>query len=236
MHRFLPLFIVSIALILAPLRAAEPGAVPENKPAAPKDDPALPRVLLIGDSISIGYFPDVRDLLKGKANVHHNVNNGGPTSNGVKQIDAWLAEGKWDVIHFNFGLHDVKVTAGGKDKEKNTAYPGGHQVTPEDYEKNLREIVAKMQHTGAKLIWASTTPVPEGSDNPVRKTGDEVMYNEIAKKVMVENGIPIDDLYAAASPKMAEIQLKKNVHFNKEGYLLLAKQVVASIEPALKRE
>ena len=35
-----------------------------------QDDPALPRVLLIGDSISHMYTASVRRLLKGKANVH----------------------------------------------------------------------------------------------------------------------------------------------------------------------
>ena len=74
-----------------------------------KPDPALthidhgsglPRVRIIGDSISIGYTLDVRDLLKGKANVHRIPTNGGPTSNGLKHIDAWLGSGKWDVIHF----------------------------------------------------------------------------------------------------------------------------------------
>jgi hypothetical protein len=66
----------------------------------------LPRVLLIGDSISMGYTLDVRELLKGKANVHRIPTNGGPTTNGLKNIKAWLGDSKWDVIHFNWGLHD----------------------------------------------------------------------------------------------------------------------------------
>src|SRR5688572_21808238 len=70
------------------------------------DDPKLPRVLLIGDSISIGYTLAVRDLLKGKANVHRIPTNGGPTTNGLARLKQWLGDGKWDVIHFNWGLHD----------------------------------------------------------------------------------------------------------------------------------
>src|SRR5262249_4795155 len=73
-----------------------------------KDDPALPRVLLIGDSISIGYTVPARKLLQGKANVHRIPENGGPTSNGSAKLDKWLGDGKWDVIHFNWGLHDLK--------------------------------------------------------------------------------------------------------------------------------
>jgi hypothetical protein len=73
-----------------------------------EDVAGLPRVLLIGDSISIGYTLDVREMLKGKANVHRIPTNGGPTTNGLKSIKAWLGDSKWDVIHFNWGLHDLK--------------------------------------------------------------------------------------------------------------------------------
>ncbi len=72
------------------------------------DDPKLPRVLLIGDSISIGYTVPVRELLAGQANVHRPLTNCGPTTRGLEQLDGWLGEEKWDVIHFNFGLHDLK--------------------------------------------------------------------------------------------------------------------------------
>ena len=71
-----------------------------------EDDPTLPRVLLIGDSISIGYTLPVRELLKGKANLHRPPTNCSSTASGLKNLDAWLGQGKWDVIHFNFGLHD----------------------------------------------------------------------------------------------------------------------------------
>ena len=74
----------------------------QDKPFHPvKDDPALPRVLLIGDSISIGYTVPVRAALAGKANVHRPRTNCGPTSRGVENIDAWLGDEQWDVIHFN---------------------------------------------------------------------------------------------------------------------------------------
>ena len=73
-----------------------------------EDQPGLPRVLLIGDSISIGYTIPVRNLLKGKVNVHRIPTNGGPTIKGLNQIEAWIGKKKWDVIHFNWGLHDLK--------------------------------------------------------------------------------------------------------------------------------
>jgi acyl-CoA thioesterase-1 len=187
-----------------------------------QDQPGLPRVLLIGDSISIGYTLPVRDLLKDKANVHRIPTNGGPTKNGVTYIDKWLGKGHWDVIHFNWGIHDLKFMPDGK-----------RQVEPEDYEKNLRALVAKLKTTGAKLIWATTTPIPEGELNPPRTFGKVPEYNEIALRVMKENGVAVDDLNAAITPHVAEMQNPKDVHYKPEGYALLAKQVAASIETAL---
>ena len=187
-----------------------------------EDQPALPRVLLIGDSISIGYTLPVRELLKGKANVHRIPTNGGPTKNGTASIEKWLGTGKWDVIHFNWGIHDLKFMPDGK-----------RQVEAEDYEKNLRTLVARMKATGAKLIWATTTPIPDGELVPSRKFGLVPEYNAIAKKVMTENGVAIDDLSAAITPRIAELQNPKDVHYKPEGYAFLAKQVATSIEVAL---
>src|SRR5712692_6887545 len=90
------------------------GAVLVGQMADVPDVPGLPRVLLIGDSISIGYTVPTRHLLTGKANVHRIPANGGPTTNGLANLDAWLGHGKWDVIHFNWGLHDLKTGEGGK--------------------------------------------------------------------------------------------------------------------------
>jgi lysophospholipase L1-like esterase len=187
-----------------------------------KDDPKLPRVLLIGDSISIGYTVPTRKLLAGKANVHRNEGNGGPTNNGTKNIKKWLGDSKWDVIHFNFGLHDIKLGT------------GKHQVPIDEYEKNLRDLVKTMKATNAKLIFATTTPVPEGKLNPPRKNEDVIAYNKVATKVMEENGVAINDLYGFALPQLEKIQLKANVHFSEKGSAALAERVAAAIEKALK--
>ena len=228
---------MNLRLIAATLAfsIAVAGAADAKKAATPRkprkadpvlapitDDAKLPRVLLIGDSISIGYTVAVRDLLKGKANVHRIPTNGGPTTRGVESIKAWLGTGKWDVIHFNFGLHDLKIMDHGK-----------QQVAIGDYEKNLRQIVKELKATGAKVIWASTTPVPEGSAG--RTVGDGPAYNAVAKKVMDETGIPINDLYAFALPQLAKIQKPQNVHFSDEGSAVLAKQVASVIEAALPK-
>lgn len=216
------------------LFAAEPGATLDARQKPDAENPNLPRVMLIGDSISVGYTDGVREELAGKANVYRVQGNAGPSSSGVQQVDKWIASstGRWDVIHFNFGLHDVKLGTGGKD---NRPYPtaDGHQVPAADYERNLREIVTKLKRTGATLIWCSTTPIPQGKLNPPRQPGDEVTYNQIAQKVMTENGVVINDLQAAALSQKPGIQLPANVHFTKEGSAVLAKHVAASIKAVL---
>ena len=109
------------------------------------------------------------------------------------------------------------------------------QKAIEDYEKNLRQLVERMKKTGAKLIWASTTPVPEGKLAPPRTPGDAVRFNAVAKKVMDENGVAVNDLYAFAAPRLKEIQRPANVHFTNPGSEALAKQVASAIEAALKK-
>jgi acyl-CoA thioesterase-1 len=201
---------------------------------APVQDAArLPRVLIIGDSISIGYQVPLREALKGKANVHRPATNYGPTTRGVEQLEQWLARdnsgGKWDLIHFNFGIHDVRHV---DDQGKGTDVDKGHRrVSEADYEKNLELLVVRMKRTGAKLIFALTTPVPPNSAG--RVPGDEIRYNDIARRVMQKHGVAIDDLYSFALPRLAEIQLPANVHFKPEGSRQLADQVAASIQKAL---
>lgn len=184
---------------------------------------AEPRILIIGDSISIGYTPIVKKTLEGKAYVEHNAGNGGPTTNGVAHIQEWLKDGNWDVIHFNFGLHDLKIM----ENEK-------HQVSLEDYEKNLGIMVAAMRKTRAKLVYATTTPVPEGKQNPIRLTADVARFNAAALRVMEQNNIEVNDLYGVAMKRIAEMQRPNNVHFTVSGYEELAKPVVESIWKLLR--
>jgi lysophospholipase L1-like esterase len=186
-----------------------------------QDSPGLPRVLLIGDSISIGYTEPVRSELANKANVHRIPENGAATIVGLKNLDNWLSSSKWDVIHFNFGLHDLRLD------------DGKHQVPLPDYETNLRTIVQRLQKTGARLIWATTTPVPDADVKPPRRSADVVAYNAAASRVMRESGIAIDDLYALVKPRLQELQLPANVHYTLPGYQVLGHQVAESILRAL---
>jgi acyl-CoA thioesterase-1 len=90
-----------------------------------------------------------------------------------------------------------------------------------------------LKSSGAKLIWASTTPVPEGKLNPPRRPADVTQYNEAAQRVMKESGVAVNDLYALALPQLSEIQLPANVHFKPQGSAKLAHPVADSIAAAL---
>ena len=207
---------------------AQIGAAQKDNPAYAfvEDDPALPRALIIGDSISIGFTPSVRALLQGKANVHRIPANGGDTKKGLERIDAWLGEGHWDVIQFNWGLHDIKRLNGKElDATKEKA------ITSETYEANLRALAQRLQKTGAKLIWAATTPVPEGAKG--RIPGDEIEYNRIAARVMGELKIPVNDLHGYVRPQLKTLQKPADVHYLPEGYAFLATRVAEQIGAAL---
>ena len=220
------LFIVSLATVVAQTATPKPAKPAKKDPSLEPitDQLGLPRVLLIGDSISMGYTVPVRDLLKGKANVHRIPENGGPTPTGTAKLSKWLGTNQWNVIHFNWGLHDLKSMETGK-----------AQVSLAEYEANLRELVKQLQQTKAKLIWCATTPVPDAKLTPPRRDSDVQAYNAIAKKVMDENKIPTNDLYAHTLPKLADVQRPANVHFTPAGSEFLAKKVAKSIEAELAK-
>jgi hypothetical protein len=232
-------WLVTVGLLLV----AGAGWAQKSAPAKAKRAPnpamlaveevaGLPRVLLIGDSISIGYTIPVREKLKGKANVLRPLTNCGPSSRGVEGLEDWLGEGTWDVIHFNFGLHDLVYMGPDGSRLVDPKLAGArHQVPLAEYEANLRQMVARLKQTGAKLIWCSTTPVPEGSAG--RVADESVLFNEVAAKVMEELGVGIHDLHAHALPVLKTIQLPANVHFTAEGSDFLADRVVEAITKAL---
>ncbi len=177
------------------------------------DDPKLPGVLLIGDSVSRAYTQTVRKELAGKANVHRAPANCGPTATGVKKLDIWLGDGRWDIIHFNFGIHD-----------RNTSIA--------DYTGRLEQLIGRMKKTGAKLVWCNTTPIPDSEKK--RFTAKSIVErNAAAAEVMRKHKIPTDDLFAAITPRLAELQNPDDCHFNGPGNEFLGRQVAKFLEPML---
>ncbi len=192
-----------------------------------KDVAGLPRVLIIGDSISIGYTLPTRKLLEGKVNLHRIPTNGGPTTKGLAEIDKWLGKSKWDLIHFNWGLHDLKYMGPNGENLYPKEKGGKVQVPLDEYEKNLDKLVARMKKTGAKLVWRNTTPVPPGSKG--RYVGDSVRFNEAAARVMKKRAVPTLDLYTMSKKRMKELMRPANVHYFPAGSQALAEVVAKDI-------
>jgi len=183
----------------------------------------LPNVLIIGDSISIGYTPFLKEIFDGRAYVWHPEENCEGTTLGVLKVDEWIGSTKWDIIHFNFGLHDLKhVNA--ETGANSTSSEDPLQADVKQYSLNLKFIVRRLKRTGAKLIFATTTPVPEKS-SPLREPEQVILFNKAALRIMNKNKIEVNDMYGYALPMLKEIQRPGNVHFTPEGYKKLAERV-----------
>ena len=224
--------IILLTLFLNPAIAPGQDAPPQKSPfehpfTNPVDDPALPRVLIIGDSISIGYTTRVRNLLKGVANVHRPKANCAWSAFGLQNIDSWVGDSDWDVIHFNFGLWDWY---GWKQEQK---------ATPASYAKNLDGIVIKLKKTNAKLVFAVTTPPCVGPERKVKIVVSEARaqeFNMSALAVMKKHGVHINDLYSLIGKNRVKYQRgEDDVHYIEEGRDLLAKQVAQVIEQELSK-
>ena len=198
----------------------------------------LPKALILGDSISIGYYPFVKEMMEGKAIVTRPFKaDGSPencqgTTNGVQHIERWIGDAEWDLIHINFGLHDIKhVHPETGDNSNDPSHP--LQADPKQYKKNLVLIVDRLKATNAKLVFATTTPYPDNVSGPLRDPGMPEKYNKVALKVMKKNSILVNDLYAFVLPRMEALQRPSNVHFTEAGSRALAEQVAEVIKEQL---
>jgi hypothetical protein len=198
-------------------------------------NPNLPSVLIIGDSISISYTLPVRERLEGVANVIRPVANCESTLTILEKLDRWLGQTKWAVIHFNAGLHDLEhVQYEGVAPGKQNMVPvekGPRWVSIDSYRSNLEKIVERLKRTGARLVFATTTPVPVGARSRVPE--DVARYNEAALAVMRENGVQVDDLNSVVVESAYRFQKPQDVHFYQEGSDILADHVAASIKAPL---
>ena len=218
-------------LVLPALAGAQPKPAPK------------PQVLLMGDSIRLGYAPLVTKKLDGVADVFGFPDNGGDTNSTLKQLGAWVKDGKGPfaappspdalpplIVHFNCGLHDLKFS------KKGTA----HQVPPDEYEKNLRLIVAKLRERTPHVYFATTTPIIDDR-HAGRKADfdrfdkDVKAYNERAIKVMRELNVPVSDLdRIVRDGGPAERLGKDGTHYTPAGNERLADAVADCIKRKLK--
>ena len=175
---------------------------------------SLPRVLLVGDSICQGYQGKVAAKLDGKANVTYWASSYCVTSPGYLRLLAfYLDEAKYDVIHFNNGLHSCETPVA-------------------DYEKSYRAALQliKKKQPKAKIVWASSTPI--NTENASRAT-KVVQLNAAARRAAesVEDVVE-NDLYSLANPLDRKAYWVDTHHYTSDGYELLASQVVEKVVAA----
>src|SRR4051812_3589159 len=194
------------------------------------EDPKLPRVLLIGDSITMGYTQPLRELLAGKANVQHPAENCGPSRRILEHLDLYLGEKRWDVIQLNCGIHDLTYLNEAK-KVTGPKAGGKPQVLLDEYRANLEKIVARLKKTGAALIWCTTTPMNQPDVYWLPEDVDR--YNAVAEEVMMKNGVHISDLNRQVHGFTKSMWTPEGVHFTPEGYHKLAERAAAEIVRAL---
>ncbi|HAS82631.1 MAG TPA: hypothetical protein DCS43_08175 [Verrucomicrobia bacterium] len=210
------------------------------------DDPALPRVLVIGDSISMNYHEPAKKALAGIANVHRIDGNGGPSDRGVACMELWLGDYTqpglhWDLILFNHGLHDLKQTY----DEATGAY-GTHQVSINEFKANLEKEIAILRKTGAKLMWCSTSPVPNDSYGKWpegtfgRRKDEDLVFNQAALDVMKNQpDIAVNDVntFIRQSTAFDKWRQQKDVHFwNQAEQTVVGEFIAKGIEQALVRK
>jgi lysophospholipase L1-like esterase len=189
---------------------------------ARRDDPARPRVLLIGDSILNGYLKAVAASLDGKAYVDAWVNPYNQSEHLNKLLAEVLANGPYDVVHFNMGLHGWQP---GRIK------PGTFEPLTKAYVQVIRDKLPR-----AKIIWASSTPVTVKGEPTKRDPAIDdtiVEHNRMAASVMREMQVPVNDFYALLIDKL-ELARGDQFHWKPEAYQLLAEMTTASIVRELR--
>jgi hypothetical protein len=178
----------------------------------------LPRVLLVGDSIARGYGPQVERKLKGRAYVARLATSksvGDPAL--LAEVALVLGQARFDVVHFNNGLH-------------------GFGYTEDDYRKAFPDLIETLKRgaPGARLIWATTTPVRERDhlDQLDPRTDRVKVRNAVAARLIAPEKIPVDDLFGLMDGH-PEYHAADGIHFNERGIAAQAEQVAGRIRAAL---
>lgn len=189
------------------------------------------RVLIIGDSISIGYTPSVKQSLVEKANVWHNPGNGKFTGNGLEKLEEWIGQGKWDIIQVNWGLWDLCYIHPDSKSQGNRDKVNGKVRTPiDDYAANLEALIHLIKKkSNAKIIFVTTTVVP--GNEAGRFPEDVIRYNDVAKRIMKKNNVVVNDIYTASIAIHEKLGLgEDDVHYTPKGYVELGKLITQFLE------
>lgn len=183
----------------------------------------LPNLLIIGDSISMGYTSYVQKDLKLFYNVERATHADGTDENAqgttytIANLDRWLSQaGKVDVITWNNGLWNAR------DPSLDAQAPG-NATDLTTYQNDLTNIGRKLLATGARVIFFTTTDIPSSGSTFI--PGRDIDENTIAYNVLVPMGIEVYDLHALAISN-AKLHLSTDpIHFNTQGYSLFGEFV-----------
>ena len=188
------------------------------------------RVVLIGDSIRIGYQAAVECELTGLAEVWAPGENGGTSENVLAHLDEWVIARRPDIVHLNCGLHDLRIERGRNERA----------VPLPQYRVNLNTIFRRIRdESNPVIIWATTTPVNERWHRERkdfdRRESDVDAYNQAAGEVANRMDIPINDLYAVVMEHGRDAILSPDgVHYGEAGYQLLGRAVAEAIRAQLE--
>ena len=189
----------------------------------------MKEVILIGDSIRLGYEDYVRRELEGQATVWGPEQNGGTSANVLLHLEEWILDRSPAVVHLNCGLHDI-ATPFDSDQPR---------VALEQYTSNVGAVLSRLRAAGdCALIWASTTPVNEvwhHSNKGFDRFEEDVRsYNRAAAQVAADLDVPIDDLYNVVDAAGRDQLLKPDgVHFSDQGCALLGSALARFLAPHL---
>ncbi|HEY1900961.1 MAG TPA: SGNH/GDSL hydrolase family protein [Terracidiphilus sp.] len=180
---------------------------------------ALPNVLLVGDSITRAYYPEVVKLLAGEANVYlfaTSASSGDPRLPGQLGDYFRMMGVSFTAIHFNNGMH-------------------GWGYTEAQYAAGLPGMIAALRAGApkARLVWANTTPVLHDSTTGESTNARVAERNRLAAGLMAREGIGIDDQHGLMLPH-PELH-DGDVHFTAAGSALEAANVAAALRPLLLR-
>ncbi len=182
----------------------------------------MKKVLLIGDSIRLGYQPAVTELLKDEAVVHGPAANCSFSAFTLWNLDNWAPEDDYDFIQWNNGQWDTCHMMDGKIHTPLPAYM--------EIQARIANILAKKTK---RLVFATTTPVwPEQFESAKchqRRNEDIISYNIAATKLCIKLGIEINDLHAVLAPDVKRYISKDMVHLTEEGNNACAEQVAAKV-------
>lgn len=181
-----------------------------------------PRVLIIGDSISLSYTPIVKKQLAGKALVERVPGNCRYSAWGAEHAATWVEGKQWDIIHFNFGLWDLY---GWKQEEL---------ISVEDYGKNMETIVEALKPAAKVLVFGTTTPPCAEAEHKTKllvTREKAAIFETEARRIMKKHGVFVNDLDSVVAESMAKHGKAPNdVHYTPAGNQLIANKVASFIE------